>query len=48
MYENQKNFCSEFMRCFINAYVDGLDEMNKMFKKNIEKVIKNLGKNKNI
>ena len=35
-YENQKNFCSEFMKCFLDLYVDGVAKMNRQLAKHIE------------
>lgn len=43
-YENQRNFCSEFMKCFVNLYVDGIAKMNRQLAKHIEIINKDLKK----
>ena len=47
MYENQRNFCSEFMKCFLDSYCDSTTKLNKEFSKFvIENIEKTIEKNK--
>lgn len=39
-YESQRNFCSEFMRCFVDLYCDSMEKLNKELSKVIEKDLK--------
>lgn len=39
-YESQKNFCSEFMKCFVELYCDSMEKVNKELSEFIENDLK--------